>query len=75
MGRKLLSRNPKYRVIRKPGGGFEVEYDPNGHPGDGRLRRRTGPIRWLTKPTLGDEGLDSPPSTDPGNRSAQAGLS
>ncbi len=29
-GPEMLSRNPKYRVIRKPGGGFDVEYAPNG---------------------------------------------
>lgn len=33
-GVEMLSRNPKYRVIRKPGGGFDVEYAPQG-PGGG----------------------------------------
>ena len=29
-GPEALSRNPNYRVIRKPQGGFEVEYSPDG---------------------------------------------
>ncbi|MCA9071732.1 MAG: hypothetical protein KDA84_22550, partial [Planctomycetaceae bacterium] len=33
-GAEMLSRNPKYRVIRKPGGGYDVEYAPQG-PGGG----------------------------------------
>lgn len=29
-GPEILSRNPNYRVIRKPEGGFDVEYSPDG---------------------------------------------
>lgn len=29
-GPEVLSRNPNYRVIRKPEGGFDVEYSPDG---------------------------------------------
>ncbi len=64
-GPESLSRNPNYRVIRKPGGGFEVEYDPHGHPAEGDFG--DGPDPFAKNP-LGSEGFDSP-ATEPGEGS------
>lgn len=42
-GAEMLSRNPKYRVIRKPGGGFDVEYAPQSPGGRIDFRNENGP--------------------------------
>ncbi len=65
-GPEMLSRNPKYRVIRKPGGGFEVEYDPHAKLGGNGYGGGSDP---RLKNPLGNEGFDSPPEKDAPDRS------
>jgi hypothetical protein len=58
-GPEILSRNPNYRVKRKPEGGFEVEYAPDGRFADEGLEGNAGPRR-IGDPEGGPFGAPPP---------------